>query len=206
VTIWTVTSSFPRGRDLLRDPRYNRGTAFTAQERSALGLQGLLLAAVQSLEEQAIERYSHEYRRPDGVYLSIDDIDGVESAFRNYGLSSDDVDLKRPAGFPAALRQAALGALPLEHRPARGPIGLAEVVAKVHPTIMVGTSTAGGAFTEPILREMAKHVQRPMIFPLSNPTERIEALPRDVISGPTDTAWLLPAHPGIRSPTGAPST
>jgi malate dehydrogenase (oxaloacetate-decarboxylating) len=432
VTIRTATSSFPRGRGLLRDPRYNRGTAFTAEERSTLGLQGLLPAAVQSLEEQAkrlyeqyraqpddlarntflaalhdrnevlyyklleehlkemlpvvydpvvaqaIERFSHEYRRPDGVYLSVDDIDGVESAFRNYGLGSDDVDLivatdaeeilgigdwgangiaisigklavytaaagihpdrvipvmldvgtdrqsllndplyvgnrhSRVRGerydaliaayiqcasrmFPNALlhcedfgpsnarrilteyrKQVRIfnddmqgtGAITLAaalagmrvagSRPSQqrvvifgagtagvgiadqirvvmirdglseqeasrrfwcvdkqglliddmsdlrdfqqpyarprseisnwnteghgGPIDLAEVVANVHPTIMVGTSTVGGAFTEPILREMAKHVQRPMIFPLSNPTERIEAVPRDVIT------------------------
>src|SRR4030081_3581509 len=51
---------------------------------------------------------------------------------------------------------------------ADGTIGLDAVVAKVHPTVLVGTSTAGGAFTEPIIREMAKSVERPMIFPLSN--------------------------------------
>jgi malate dehydrogenase (oxaloacetate-decarboxylating) len=64
---------------------------------------------------------------------------------------------------------------------AEGPVGLAEVVAKVHPTIIVGTSTVGGAFTEHVVREMAKGVERPMIFPLSNPTELIEAAPADVI-------------------------
>jgi malate dehydrogenase (oxaloacetate-decarboxylating) len=58
---------------------------------------------------------------------------------------------------------------------------LAEVVANVHPTIIVGTSTVGGAFSEAIVREMAKHVERPLIFPLSNPTERIEAIPADLI-------------------------
>ena len=58
---------------------------------------------------------------------------------------------------------------------------LAGVVANVHPTIIVGTSTVGGAFTEEIVREMAKHVERPLIFPLSNPTERIEAIPADLI-------------------------
>jgi malate dehydrogenase (oxaloacetate-decarboxylating) len=42
---------------------------------------------------EAIERYSHEFQRPNGVYLSVDDIDGVETAFRNYSLGSDDVDL-----------------------------------------------------------------------------------------------------------------
>jgi malate dehydrogenase (oxaloacetate-decarboxylating) len=40
-----------------------------------------------------IERYSHEFQRPNGVYLSIDDIDGLERAFQNYGLGADDVDL-----------------------------------------------------------------------------------------------------------------
>ena len=62
-----------------------------------------------------------------------------------------------------------------------GTIGLAEVVAKVKPTILIGTSTSGGAFTEEIVREMARDVERPLIFPLSNPTEKIEALPADVI-------------------------
>jgi malate dehydrogenase (oxaloacetate-decarboxylating) len=60
-------------------------------------------------------------------------------------------------------------------------IDLLEVVEKVHPTIIVGTSTVGGAFTEQVIREMAKDVERPLIFPLSNPTERIEAVPADVI-------------------------
>jgi malate dehydrogenase (oxaloacetate-decarboxylating) len=426
----TIISKSTRrdGRSLLRDPRSNHGTAFTAEERARLGLEGLLPAGVLSLEDQAnrayeqygsqptdlakngflaglhdrnevlyyklledhlkemlpvvydpvvaqaIERYSHEFQRPNGVYLSIDDIDGVEAAFRNYGLGADDVDLivatdaeeilgigdwgvngmdisigklavytaaagidpdrvipvmldvgtdresllndplyvgnrhSRVRGerydqlvkayvetadrsFPSALlhfedfgpsnarrilteyRGSArifnddmqgTGAITLaailagmrvsETRPsdqgivifgsgtagvaiadqiravmvadgldedeatrrfwcvdkqgllvddmsdlrdfqqpyarpssevsawgADGTVSLYEVVAKVHPTIIVGTSTAGGAFTEKIIREIAKGVERPMIFPLSNPTERIEAMPADVI-------------------------
>ena len=51
----------------------------------------------------------------------------------------------------------------------------------MHLTIIVGTSTTGGAFTEQVIRAMAKGVERPLIFPLSNPTERIEAVPADVI-------------------------
>src|SRR5258708_29673630 len=56
-------------------------------------------------------------------------------------------------------------------------IGLAEVVSRVRPTMLIGTSAQAGAFTEGILSEMAAHVQRPMVFPLSNPTDRIEAVP-----------------------------
>ena len=420
--------SLRSGRAVLRDPCLNRGTAFTHEDRAALGLEGLLPPAVLTLEEQArrsyeqyraqptdlaknsflaalldrnqvlyfklleghltemlpvvyapvvaqaIEHYSHEFQRPHGVYLSIDDIDGIERAFRNYGLGGDEVDLlvatdseailgigdwgangmgialgklsvyTAAAGidpnraipvlldvgtdresllrdplyvgnrhrrvrderydrlieayvhtatrvFPKALLHfedfgpgnarrilrryrdqarifnddmqgtgaitlAAIlagmrmaGTRPGEQRvvifgagtagvgiadqirvvmvrdglteeeatrrfwcvdrqgllidsmtelrdfqqpyarpssevagwDAGGTIGLAEVVARVHPTILIGTSTVGGAFTEPIVRAMAKAVERPLIFPLSNPTDRIEAVPADVI-------------------------
>ena len=422
---WKTTAS---GRGLMRDPRYNRGTAFTREERLAFGLEGLLPPGVLSLEEQtkrsyeqyraqpidlarneflaglhdrneilyyklleshlkemlpvvydpvvaqAIELYSHEFQRPNGVYLSVDDIDGVGRAFHNYGLGAEDVDLlvatdaeeilgigdwgsngmgisigklavytaaagvnpdrvipvmldvgtdresllndpmyvgnrhsrvrdkrydqliaayvetatrlfpkallhfedfgpsnarrilnkyrdKAPvfnddiqgtgaiilAAVLAGLRVAGTG--PSEQRVVifgsgtagvgiadqirvimvmdglsemeatrqfwcvdkqgllvddmsdlrdfqkpyarprsevggwgkHGTIGLAEVVERVRPTILVGTSTVGGAFTEQIVREMARHVDRPMIFPISNPTELIEAVPGDVI-------------------------
>jgi malate dehydrogenase (oxaloacetate-decarboxylating) len=416
------------GRSVLRDPLLNRGTAFTSEERAALGLDGLVPPGISTLEEQAersyeqygaqptdlakneflaalhdrnetlyyklleehltemlpvvydpvvaqaIEQYSHEYQRPNGVYLSIDDIDAVERAFHNYGLGAGDVDLlvatdaeeilgigdwgtngmdisigklavytaaagihpdrvipvmldvgtdrelllndplyvgnrhARVRGerydqliesyietasrlFPNALLHfedfgpsnarrileqyrdkarifnddvqgtgaitlAAVlagmrvaGTQPSEQRVvifgsgtagvgiadqirvvmvrdglsedeatrrfwcvdrqgllvddmdslrdfqttyarprsevagwgADGTIGLLEVVEKVHPTIIVGTSTVGGGFTEHVIRAMAKGVERPMIFPLSNPTERIEAVPADVI-------------------------
>jgi malate dehydrogenase (oxaloacetate-decarboxylating) len=451
----STTDTTPHGgRGLLRDPRFNRGTAFTAEERSALGLDGLLPASVLSLEEQArrayeqygrqaddlarntflaalhdrnevlyyklledhlvemlpvvydpvvaqaIERFSHEFRRPDAVYLSVDDLDGIEAAFHNYGLGADDVDLivatdaeeilgigdwgangvdisigklavytaaagvhpdrvipvmldagteresllndplyvgnrhSRVRGkrydaliaayvdcasrlFPNALLHfedfgpsnarrilneyrekvcifnddvqgtgaitlsAALagmrvaGSKPREQRVvifgagtagvgiadqirvvierdgldedeatrcfwcvdkqgllvddmeglrdfqvpyARprsevsgwkaddrdGSISLAEVVAQVHPTMIVGTSTKGGAFTQQILKDMAAHVERPMVFALSNPTERIEAIPADIIKWTdgrglvgTGTPWGPVSYKGI---------
>jgi malate dehydrogenase (oxaloacetate-decarboxylating) len=443
-----IADSVTTGRALLRDPRLNHGTAFTAAERATLGLEGLLPAGVLTLEDQAkrsyaqfgaqptglakneflaalrdrnevlyyklladhlkemlpviydpvvaqaIEFYSREYQRPDGVYLSIDDVDGVERALRNYGLGAGDVDLlvatdaeailgigdwgvngfaisvgklgvytaaagidpdrvipvsldvgtdneallndplyvgnrhTRVRGerydklvaayieaasrlFPGALlhfedfgasnarrilnqyrdqvrmfnddiqgtgaitvaailaglrvartraseqRVVIFGAgtagmgiadqirtimvgdglspdeaarrfwavdrqgLLLDDmhdlrdfqqpyaRPASevsgwGSTDLAGVVAHVHPTIIVGTSTVGGAFREDIVREMAKHVERPLIFPLSNPTERIEAIPADLIAWTdgraligTGTPWEPVPHNGV---------
>ncbi len=56
------------------------------------------------------------------------------------------------------------------------------MVRQVHPTILIGTSTATGAFTEAIVREIAAHTERPIIFPLSNPTERMEATPADLLT------------------------
>ena len=62
-----------------------------------------------------------------------------------------------------------------------GPPGLAEVVARVRPTMLIGTSTQAGAFTEDIVREIAAHTPRPLILPLSNPTSKAEARPEDVL-------------------------
>ncbi|GLX99186.1 putative NAD-dependent malic enzyme 3 [Herbidospora sp. NBRC 101105] len=411
-----------RGLELLREPMLNKGTAFTAEERAELLLDGLLPPVVESLDEQtrrmyaqyraqptdllknvyleglrdrnetlyyrllgdhlremlpivydptvarAIETYSHEYRRPRGVFLSIDDPGGIERAFANLGLGPDDVDLivasdaeeilgigdwgvgggagiaagklavytaaagidpdrvipvaldvgtdnegllndpayvgnrhSRVRGqryddfidayvtaatrmFPGAmlhwedfgpsnarrilerytdristfnddmqgtgaivlaavLSAVKVSGLPmrdqrivvfgagtagigiadqlrdammrdgLDHdeatrriwpidrqglltddmdglrdfqvpyaRPAgEGGGGLEEVVARVKPTMLLGTSTAHGAFTEKVVRTMAANVERPVVFPISNPTERIEAMPGDLI-------------------------
>jgi malate dehydrogenase (oxaloacetate-decarboxylating) len=449
-----TNSQVPRGRSLLRDPSYNRGTAFTLEEREVLGLKGLLPPAVLSLAQQcerayeqyqaqptdlarnsflaalhdrnevlyyklieehlkqmlpiiyapviaqAIQRYSHEFQRPNGVYLSIDDVDGVQEAFCNYGLGPENVDLlvatdgeailgigdwgsngmaisigklaiytaaagihpgrvipvmldvgtdrrsllddpvyvgnhhgrvrgQRYDEFVAAYVQTAsrlfphallhfedfgpsnarrileqyrdhvrifnddmqgtgaitlaailagirvAGSRPSDQRvvifgagtagvgvadqiravmvddglpeqeatrrfwcvdrqgllvddmsdlrdfqvayarprselgqwhvaSSDGSIRLADVVANVHPTILVGTSTQGGAFTQEIVREMAAHTTRPMIFPLSNPTELIEAVPADVIEWTdgrglvgTGTPWAPVPYKGV---------
>jgi malate dehydrogenase (oxaloacetate-decarboxylating) len=61
-------------------------------------------------------------------------------------------------------------------------ISLAEVVAQVRPTVLIGTSTRPGAFTKQIVTEMAAHVERPIVLPMSNPTELAEATPADLIT------------------------
>ena len=141
------STAIPAVPAILADPLRNRGTAFTTEEREALGLTGRLPAEVLTLEQQArrayeqlqrqptdlaknvyleelhdrnevlyykvladhltallpivydptvgeaIERYSHEYRRPRGVFLSIDRPDDIEKAFATLQLGPDDVDL-----------------------------------------------------------------------------------------------------------------
>jgi malate dehydrogenase (oxaloacetate-decarboxylating) len=64
---------------------------------------------------------------------------------------------------------------------ALGGIDLAEVVRRVHPTILIGTSTRADAFTEEVVTEMAAHVDRPIILPMSNPTHLCERSPADLI-------------------------
>src|SRR5271170_2035193 len=136
-----------RGMAVLTTPLLNKGTAFTAEEREALGLTGLLPPVISSLEAQvacayaqyqrlpdalgkniyltalhdrnevlfyrllsghlremipivndltvgmAMQQYHHECRRPRGVYLSIDHVDGIEEAFTNLGAAPEDIDL-----------------------------------------------------------------------------------------------------------------
>jgi malate dehydrogenase (oxaloacetate-decarboxylating) len=65
--------------------------------------------------------------------------------------------------------------------PSADRIGLSEVVANAHPTVLIGTSGQAHAFSEAVVRAMAAHVRQPVIFPLSNPTERSEATPDQII-------------------------
>lgn len=72
---------------------------------------------------------------------------------------------------------------------------LEDVVRNVKPTILIGLSTAGGSFTEPIVREMASHVERPIIFPLSNPTANSEAVPADLVRWTEGRALIATGSP-----------
>jgi malate dehydrogenase (oxaloacetate-decarboxylating) len=63
-----------------------------------------------------------------------------------------------------------------------GTIDLDEVVHQARPTMLIGASTVAGAFTEALIREMVKHCERPIIFPLSNPAPMAEAAPADLIA------------------------
>ncbi|MFQ1062405.1 NAD-dependent malic enzyme [Bordetella trematum] len=108
------------------------------------------------------------------------------------------LDFQRPYARPAAevagyarisaeaipsaeTRWPEMSALRESVRAKGGLIDLATVVSEVHPTILIGTSTTPHLFTEAIVRDMAAHVERPIIFPLSNPTLLHEATPAQLI-------------------------
>jgi malate dehydrogenase (oxaloacetate-decarboxylating) len=76
-----------------------------------------------------------------------------------------------------------------------GEITLADVVANVKPTMLIGTSTHTGAFTEDIVRQMASTAVRPIIMPLSNPTSKAEAVPEDLIRWSDGRALVATGSP-----------
>lgn len=82
-----------------------------------------------------------------------------------------------------------------QHDHTVGGIPLAAVVARVRPTILIGTSGQSGAFTEDIVRTMATHVDRPIILPMSNPTRLAEAVPSDLLAWSEGRALIATGSP-----------
>jgi malate dehydrogenase (oxaloacetate-decarboxylating) len=117
-------------------------------------------------------------RTLEGAGLSGDALAHATANLDTKGLVVDDLPIgdehKRAFAWPAALA-ASLGLGP------KKPRDLLAVVRAVKPTALVGTSGEPGMFTEEIVREMAQHVERPLVFPLSNPTSQSEAIPEDVL-------------------------
>ncbi|VIO76794.1 NAD-dependent malic enzyme [Bradyrhizobium ivorense] len=82
-----------------------------------------------------------------------------------------------PFQMPFLQNKAAIANWKLDH-PDR--VALLDVVRNAKPTVLIGVSGQAGAFSEPVVRAMAEANQRPVIFPLSNPTSRAEATPVDI--------------------------
>ena len=111
------------------------------------------------------------------------------------GLVTD--DMEGLPGYQRAYARPAAEAAGWE-RSSRGAVELLEVVRRAEPTILIGTSTNHGAFTREVIEAVSAGVQRPIILPLSNPTERIEAMPEDVIAwsgGKALVATGIPVDP-----------
>jgi malate dehydrogenase (oxaloacetate-decarboxylating) len=80
-------------------------------------------------------------------------------------------------------------------RTSNGTIGLADVISQINTTVLIGLSTVTGAFSEPIVRAMASKVDRPIIFPLSNPTSRSEAKAEDLVMWTNGRALVASGSP-----------
>ncbi len=118
--------------------------------------------------------------------IAMVDTNGLVFAARDQ-LDSDKLDF---ALGPDALARHGLADLqPNDRR------DLEAVVAAVKPTILIGTSGAPGAFTEAAIRAMAAYTERPVIFPLSNPTVKSEAVPADLLAWTDGKAIIATGGP-----------
>ena len=104
------------------------------------------------------------------------------------GLLFDDMDDLTPQQRPFARKRS-------EFDNADKLVDLLDIVKTVKPTIMVGTSTEPHTFTEQVVKEMASYCKRPMIFPLSNPTELAEATAEDLIKWTNGRALVATGIP-----------
>jgi malate dehydrogenase (oxaloacetate-decarboxylating) len=128
--------------------------------------------------------------------------DALVTAIANldsHGLLVDDQPIpdqhKRAFAWPAALAE--------HHGLGAGkPRDLEAVVREVKPTVLIGTSGEPGTFTEAVVREMAKHADRPVIFPMSNPTSKSEAKPADLVAWTRGRALIATGSPFDPVPWG----
>jgi malate dehydrogenase (oxaloacetate-decarboxylating) len=162
---------------------YGAGTAGT-------GIADQLRAAMMG-DGATAEQASARFWALDRAGLIITDMPGLSEAQRRYARTPADVAGWRRDPNLAGTGLAGTG---LDGTGLAG-ISLAEVVHRVHPTILIGTSTQPGAFTEEIVRDMAAHVERPMILPMSNPTYLAEAVPSDIIAWTQGRAFVAAGSP-----------
>jgi malate dehydrogenase (oxaloacetate-decarboxylating) len=98
----------------------------------------------------------------------------------------------RPAQQPFVQSRFAIATWNLEHKDR---VSLLDVVRNAKPTAFIGVSGQAGAFTEEVVRAMAAAVERPVIFPLSNPTSRSEAKPADLLKWTNGLALIGTGSP-----------
>jgi malate dehydrogenase (oxaloacetate-decarboxylating) len=98
-------------------------------------------------------------------------------AIDRYGLVTEHGKDVRPEQMPYARKEQEVQGW----KQPNGEISLLDVVHHAKPTVLIGVSGQPGAFTEEVVREMAKYTERPVIFPLSNPTSRSEATAQDLM-------------------------
>jgi malate dehydrogenase (oxaloacetate-decarboxylating) len=99
-------------------------------------------------------------------------------AVDRYGLITEKGKEVRPEQLPYAREESEVRGW----RQPNGEIGLQDVIRHAKPSVLIGVSGQAGAFTEDAVREMARNTDRPVIFPLSNPTASCEATPQDLLN------------------------
>jgi malic enzyme len=114
--------------------------------------------------------------RAEGV--SEDTIAQAHLLFDSQGLICDDGTEREPQKTAMAASRSVLSHYGIDAREDPKP---EEVIRLMKPTVLIGATARAGAFTRGMIEEMAKHVERPIIFPLSNPTSKAECTPSEAL-------------------------
>ncbi|BBX42863.1 NAD-dependent malic enzyme [Mycobacterium simiae] len=105
------------------------------------------------------------------------------------GLLFDDMDDLRAFQVPYAKNRRQLGVADGDR------VGLVDAIQLASPTVLLGSSTVSGAFTREVVEAMTASCEQPMIFPLSNPTSRMEAMPADLVQWSAGKALVTTGTP-----------
>jgi malic enzyme len=121
-----------------------------------------------------------------------DEVHGALAAFDSHGLLHEGREIREPFKREFAMSKACLDAYGID--PSTSPTP-AEVIERFRPSVLVGATATAGAFTREMVEAMARHVERPLILPLSNPTSKSECTPRDALAWSDGRAIVATGSP-----------
>lgn len=135
--------------------------------------------------------------------------DQIADAMQRMGMSASDAQkqfwlMDRPGLLTKDMSDLTAGQIPYAQAPASvkdwprerdGKISLLTLIKQVKPTILVGCSTVFGAFDQEVVQTMAQYCEHPIIFPMSNPTDRAEADPKDLLAWTNGKALVATGSP-----------
>jgi malate dehydrogenase (oxaloacetate-decarboxylating) len=173
-TAGVVLSGLYSALRITRKPFAEQRIVFAGAGAAAQGISDLIVAAMQEdglSEQEAIERIW----TVDSQGLCSKDRDGLDDFKQKFARSGSELQSYTCKD--------------------RSKITLEETINNVKPTILIGTSGTPGMFTEPIVRKMAEINERPIIFPLSNPTSKTEVIPADALVWSEGRAILATGSP-----------
>lgn len=114
------------------------------------------------------------------------------AAFDSQGLLHAEREIKEPFKREFALSKESVEHYGLAQSSLTNPV---EMIRAFKPTVLVGATAQPGAFTRPMIEEMARHVDRPLILPLSNPTSKSECTPKDAFEWTAGRALVATGSP-----------